>query len=456
MNEGGHTPASSLSVPFIAAVQFTRRFFTVAVCIVAAFILAHFFPVILPATRLLFFALLALTLLDLLFLFRNADGVIASRPLPERLSNGDNNPICIRIGNTYEFAVSLEVIDELPFQFQLRDTTFKRILPAGQRAAIDYVLRPTERGVYSFGKVNIYAASPLRLVKRRFQFEAPVEVPVYPSFLQMQRFEIMAASNRLHEVGVKKIRRIGHTMEFERIREYVMGDDPRTVNWRATARRGELMVNQYQDERAQPLYCLIDAGRVMEMPFEGLSLLDYSINASLVIGNVALKKQDRVGLISFSNTVNNVLPAEAGMRQLGNIMERLYALNTDYLETDFERLYIEVRRRVQQRSLLLLFTNFESPAALKRQLPYLKALARIHLLVVIFFENTELTSVASIQPTSVEDIYIKTIASQFIVQKQEIVSELRKHGIQSVLTRPEHLSVNTLNKYLELKARGLF
>ena len=441
---------------FLASIQFTRRFYGIAVGLIVVFVAAHFFPGLYRIAQVVLLALGALAVLDFLFLFRSPEGVRAVRVLPDRLSNGDDNSIYLHLGNTYNFPVELEVIDELPYQFQLRDNVFKRNLSTGEAAQIEYTLRPTERGAYSFGALHVWVTSPLKLVKRHCRSEGAAEVPVYPSFLQMRSFEIMAASNRLYAFGVKKIRRLGHTMEFERIKEYVVGDDPRTVNWRATARRGELMVNQYQDARAQPLYCLLDAGRVMELPFEGLSLLDYSINASLVIGNVALKKQDRVGLVSFSNTVDAILPAETGMRHLGRIMDRLYALSTGFLETDYERLFARVRRQIQQRSLLLLFTNFESLAALKRQLPYLKALAQNHLLVVIFFENTELAAVAAMAPARVEDIYVKTIASQFILQKQEIVSELRKHGIQSVLTRPEHLSVDALNKYLELKARGMF
>lgn len=440
----------------LGSFRLTTRFFIFTGFLSVLFVASHFFTALWLPARLICFAFLLACALETLFLYRLSTGLNAQRILPERMSNGDENPVSITIQNGYEFSVHLEVIDEIPYQFQVRDRSFDVHLPSGEEHNIEYTLRPTERGEYAFGRLNVFVSTQLGLVQRWYQFASPAEIPVYPSFLQMRSFEIMAASNRLHEFGVKKIRRIGHTLEFESIKEYVVGDDPRTVNWRATARRGDLMVNQFQDEREQPLYCMIDAGRVMEMPFENLSLLDYSINASLVIGNVALKKQDRVGLISFSNKVDGVLQAASGMRQLGNIMERLYALETGYLESDYERLYSAVRHHVRQRSLILLFTNFESLAALKRQLPYLKAIARIHLLVVIFFENTELTSVASLPPTNVESIYIKTIASQFVLQKQEIVMELRKHGIQSVLTRPEHLSVNTLNKYLELKARGLF
>lgn len=434
----------------------TPRCFLVIGFLTVAFVFAHFYPALLAATRITFLIFVVIFLLDVLLLYRLREGIAAERECPDRLSNGDENPITIDLVNQYAFPVTAQVIDELPLQFQARDNTRTLVLPAGGQEVLSYTLRPTERGTYNFGHVNVLTSTPLQLVQRRYQLATPRAVPVYPSFLQMRGFELMAASNRLHEVGVKRIRRIGQASAFERIKEYVVGDDPRTVNWRATARRGELMVNQYQDERAQPVYCLLDAGRVMELPFEGMTLLDYSINASLVISNVALKKQDKVGLMAFSDQIHDVLPASAGVRQLGNIMDRLYALQTNFLATDYERLYSTVRTQARHRSLMLLFTNFASMAALKRQLPYLKALARNHLLVVIFFENTELTALASIPPAHTEAVYTRTIAAQFMLQKQQIVKELQKHRIQSVLTRPENLSVDTLNKYLELKARGLF
>ncbi len=440
----------------VRAIFLTPRFFLAVGLLAVAFVFSHFYPAMLVATRLTLVGFGVMVAAEVWLLFRVRDGITASRDCPERLSNGDDNPIGINLASQYAFPVVLDIIDELPYQFQARDNVRRLGMTGSSTHAISYSVRPTTRGTYSFGHINVLASTPLQLVQRRYQLGTPREIPVYPSFLQMRGFELMAASNRLHEVGVKRIRRIGQASAFERIKEYVVGDDPRTVNWRATARRGELMVNQYQDERAQPVYCLLDAGRVMELPFAGMSLLDYSINAALVISNVALKKQDKVGLIAFSNEIHEALPATQGVRQLGTIMDRLYALETNFLATDYQRLFGTVRRHARHRSLMLLFTNFATMAALKRQLPYLKALARNHLLVVIFFENTELSALASTPPAHTEAVYSRTIAAQFMLQKHQIVMELRRHRIQSVLTRPEHLSVATLNKYLELKARGLF
>ncbi len=174
----------------------------------------------------------------------------------------------------------------------------------------NYNIRPVKRGEYQFGALNIYVSTMLNIVSRRYRFEQNKTVAVYPSYIQMKKYQLMAVSDRLFEVGIKKIRRIGHSMEFEQIKEYVLGDDYRTVNWKATARKRQLMVNHYVDEKSQQVYSIIDMGRTMKMPFDKMSLLDYAINSSLVISNIALLKQDKAGIIAFNNKVTSVLPAE--------------------------------------------------------------------------------------------------------------------------------------------------
>jgi uncharacterized protein (DUF58 family) len=263
----------------------------------------------------------------------------------------------------------------------------------------------------------------------------------------------MAISNRLSEIGIKKIRRIGHSLEFDQVKTYVQGDDYRTINWKATARRGDLMVNSFTDEKAQHVYCVIDKSRTMKMPFEGLSLLDYAINASLVLSNVALVKEDKAGLITVAEKIGSVVPAERRPAQLGKIMEVLYKEKTRYLETNMEALYLSIRGVLKQRSLVVFFTNFESMSALNRQLPFLKKIAKFHLLLIVFFENTELKTLSDEPAKDVEGIYIKTIAAKFAHEKKLMVKELTKHGILSILTPPEKLTINVVNRYLAIKAQ---
>lgn len=396
-----------------------------------------------------------LFLIDLLLLFRIKSPLDVRRIAPDKLSNGDDNWIEIYLSNHYPFKSDLSVIDEIPHQFQKRDVNFALSAQPGETKIIRYSLRPVKRGEYQFGFLNVFASSPMGLLARKMKFDGAKDVAVYPSFMQMKKYEFLAISNKLTMYGVKKIRRLGHNTEFEKIKEYVQGDDIRTINWKATAKKNSLMVNQYIDERAQPVYNVIDMGRSMRMPFNELSLLDYSINASLVLSNTAIHKFDKAGIITFSHKVNAILTADRKAGQMNKILELLYKQKTGYLESNFEALYISITRQLTQRSLILLYTNFESVSSARRQLPYLRQIAKKHLLCVVFFVNTELKEFLEQPADSSEKIYEKTIAEKFDFEKRQIVKELSAYGIYSLLTEPENLTVNTINKYLGFKAQGL-
>ncbi len=361
----------------------------------------------------------------------------AKRILPQKLSNSDLNPIRIQFDTYYPFKTNISLIDELPQQFQKRDFIHKTIALKGEQQVFEYTVRPVDRGEYVFGNLNVYAASPLRIVKRRFVFQKDQMVPVYPSIIQMQQYDFLAINNRLSNIGLKKIRKLGHTQEFEQIKEYVPGDDIRTLNWKATAKQHQLMVNQYQDEKSQPVYSIIDTGRVMKMPFNGLKLVDYAINSALAFSNIALKRNDKTGLVAFSKQIENYLPAVQKPTYLNNILETLYNIDTQFTDSDFGTLYGHVKRKINQRSLLLLYTNFEHISALKRQLPYFLALAKKHVLVVIFFENSELEKLISTDAEDLQAIYHKTIAEKFSLDKKLMQKELQRYGIQTILTKPE-------------------
>lgn len=430
-------------------------FFYVLLGIVALFVFAFLFPALYTATWYLFLIVLTFLVLDIMILFWAQTGIEATRITPEKLSNGDENPINVSIKNYYSFKIYAKIIDEIPFQFQIRNFGIIRKVKASSQDEINYYLRPTERGEYSFGNLNIYVSSPLRLISRRFTFNKDQMVPTYPSYIQLRKYDLMAFSNNLFQYGVKKIRRIGHTMEFEQIKEYIQGDDIRTLNWKATAKKNALMVNQFQDEKSQSVYMAIDKGRLMKMPFNQLSLLDYAINATLVLSNIILKKQDKAGMFAFSKKVENRVVAEKRSSQMQQILESLYNIKTDFFESDFSRLYVDIKKNINQRSLIILYTNFETLDSLHRQLPYLKGIAKNHLLVVVFFNNTELNQLIHKKAENIQEVYDKVIAEKFAFEKRLIVNELKKYGIYSVLTQPENLTLDTINKYLEIKARGI-
>lgn len=396
-----------------------------------------------------------LFLIDVFSIYRSPQGVEASRNCPDRLSNGDPNPISISVVNNYPFKIHIQIIEEVPFQFQKRNLIFSQPLNVDQKEVIYYNLRPTQRGVYSFGSINVFVKGIFQFISRRYIFDESKYVAVYPSFIEMHKYELLAASHRLTDYGIKKIRRIGHATEFDHIKHYTIGDDPRTINYKATSRVNQLMVNTYQEEKSQPVYCLIDKGRTMKMPFNEMTLLDYAINSTLMVCSTALNKGDKAGIITFSKDIDEILPADKHRRQRNKILETLYAQQTDFKESDYERLYVTIRRKVTQRSLIILYTNFETVNGMRRQLKYLSHLAKDHLVLVAFFLNSEFNDVLEASPNNLEDIFRKGMAEKLFNDKYLIVKELNRHGIYTILSKPENLTIDSINKYLEFKSRGL-
>ena len=441
---------------YIGDLHVSNRWYVVlGACILlffAAFFFAFIFRIAFTLTMLAFF----FTFVDYVLLFFIKGGLKADRSMLPRFSIGEYNPVTVSMVNSFPFRVSGFLIDELPVQFQKRDFRLNVSVPLLSRTIATYQLKPLSRGEYGFGRLLYYASSPLGLLQRRFELADPVIIKVYPAFQQLKKYQLQLLATNDHSVpGLKKLRRLGHSLEFEKIKEYVPGDDVRTINWKATARSSNLMVNTFTDARQQQIYCLIDKGRNMKMPFEGMTLLDYSINACLALLNVALLKQDKAGLITFSNKVNDIVAADRKNNQLYTIIETLYKQKTEFKESDYEAVWVTIHKRITQRSLILFFTNFETYSSLERQLPFLKKIARNHLACVIFFQNTLLEEIHESTPDDIEGIYIKTIADQFAFEKRQIVKELRRHGVLSILTTPQNLNIDVINKYLEMKARQM-
>ncbi|MCP9236740.1 DUF58 domain-containing protein [Lewinella sp. JB7] len=402
---------------------------------------------------LLLIVLVATTVLDAVRLYACAGQLTARRRPPEVFSLGDEMEVRISLHNGSSASLSVSIMDELPVQLQYRDHEISLGLSFGEKRAVNYRVRPLTRGRYGFGNLNVYIRTKLGLMERRVIFTQPQEVAVYPSILQMKRFSL-GGNISAPASGRHRPRPVTQSYEFDQIKEYVRGDDLRSVNWKATARRGEVMVNQYRDERAQRIYCVIDKGRTMLMPFGGLSLLDYSINTSLALSNVVLKRGDRAGILTFSDKLGDVVAADNRPDQLRNILETLYRQLERPGESDYDLLYYATRRFTAGRSLLILFTNFESSYALDRVLPALRRIGRDHRLMVVLFENTEVTDLLADRAVDVESVYRKHTARRYVQERQLMAARLRQNGVDVLLTRPEELTGRALQRYLELKGRG--
>ncbi len=439
---------------FYFSLFFDKLFYRLLTGIILLFVLSYRLTFLFYVAQILLVLLLFAVVFDYLILFTKRNPVTVKRILPERLSNGNENMMNWTVRHHYAFRSVLIVMDEFPEAWQIRDVSMKCLLDPEENHMLTYTLKPTERGEYFFGNIHVYIKSPLQLIVRRNTIPAKEPVKVYPGFLLLRQMEFMALMMDPANTGNKQVRKTGHSQEFEQIREYVSGDDIRNINWKATGRTGgQLMMNNYTDEKSQQVYCIIDKGRSMKMAFNSLSLLDYAVNATLAMSAIAISRHDKAGVIGFADRAGDFLPANHRSTQMNAIVTTLYNLNTRFLESDFSLLHKLIKTRITQRSLLILFTNFESMTALNRQLPYLRNISQKHLLLVVFFENTSLQRLASGQAKNIEGLYEKVIAEKFILEKKLIVKELQRYGIAALLTAPEKLSVDVVNKYLQIKAR---
>ncbi|MFT4521244.1 MAG: hypothetical protein ACI8ZN_000171 [Bacteroidia bacterium] len=423
--------------------------------LVLLFIFSAFFTFLYLPSVVLLCIFCSGVLVDIWLNFSVLKPFMVERKLEEILSLGDQNEVEIHLTNTYRFGFSIVLIEMLPSHLQERQFDFNFNMQAHGTHTIHYRITPRIRGEHSFGDITLlFRTLAMGLVERKLVFPTKVLLKVYPSLLQMRKVELQTMARISIDHGIKKIRRLGHSYEFEQIRAYVQGDDYRSINWKATGRHQELMLNQYEDERSQAVYFVLDQGRNMKMPFGGLSLLDYAVNSTLSLSNVALRKGDRVGMMSFDKTSQNFVKANSGSFVLPEILNRLYKIDQSDQEPDFNEMYKTLQVKVKQRSLIFLFTNCNTNHSLARIENILRLLGRKHLLVVVLFENTNLSEYAADEPENLEDVYEQIIAEKFLYEQKMILAKMQSMGIQAILTQPQNLTIDTLNKYLAFKAAG--
>lgn len=390
--------------------------------------------------------------------------VKGERIISKKLDLGENNNISLKVSIDRGVVRKYYAVDDIPSDLGCDKDLISFKKDEDDVLVAQYNLFPLRRGAYVLGRTVLFG-SFLGFVERRFTVvDKGQNVDVYPAFSRLREKEQIARSLQVESYGSHKRQMPSHQTEFQDIREYVPGDDIRTVNWKATARVGRTMVNNFEDERSQHIYNIIDCGRTMHRTFGGLTLQDYAVNASLLLSYTALNTEgDNVGLMTYGPDGTSYLPSRSGDVQLKNIMQNLYSLKTEYGEGDLEELCLVLDRRVLRRSLVCLYTDYSSLASLDRQLPFLRRISQRHCLVVVLFLDRELESLSERKFERSEDekkpklnatrLVESTLASDLIFGKQSIIDKLHQNGIHSVATYPENLSFSIVRKYIDLKAR---
>jgi len=377
------------------------------------------------------------------------------RRLDEKLSLGASNRVEISVRSRCAIPLSIRVKDNPPYQFAHDGREIVLDLPPRARQTKAYHVIPPRRGDFSFGDLDIRCKSLFGLLERRMRQPAARRVKVYPSLINIRKYEIIALRRHSVEAGSKRVRQRGEGTEFESLRDYVPDDEFRRIDWKATARRSKPVSRQYQPERGQNVIVMLDAGRMMSAELEGMSKLDYAINATLMLGYAAVLRDDRVGLIVFSDVVKSYVAPAKGRPQLSKIMDELYAIEPELLEPDYGLAFRTLALRNKRRSLVIIFTDLIDVDASKTLLMYTSSLYPRHLPLCVTLQDSTLTAVAEQTPKQVADVFEKAVARKVLADRDEALLWLKRHGVLILDVLPTAVSVEVVNRYLALKARNI-
>ncbi|HEY3397985.1 MAG TPA: DUF58 domain-containing protein [Armatimonadota bacterium] len=376
-----------------------------------------------------------------------------SRSVADRLSLAEANPVRLELVNRSRWTLRLTVQDDAPWEFEASLREHNLRLAPFERGELTYTVTPRRRGDYDFGNLHVRCLSLLGLSQWQRRLPLAEWVRVYPDLLEINHYAALARSRQLQQAGFRPLPYLGEGATFESLREYSPDDDFRRIDWKATARRGYPVTRQYDLERSQNLILMIDAGRMMTAEIGGMSKLDYAVNAALMLAYVAVERDDAVGLIVFDDEVRTWVPPAKGRRQVGLIADQLYAVEPVLREPDYGQAFALLRRRTQRRALVVAFTDLIDRDSSAQLLSNVLGLAPRHLPLVVTLRDQRLDALAAARPAEAAEAYERAVATSLLAQRRLALATLRRGGAQLVDTAAGQLTVDTVNKYLEIKRR---
>ncbi|HTH70871.1 MAG TPA: DUF58 domain-containing protein [Candidatus Saccharimonadales bacterium] len=368
---------------------------------------------------------------------------------------GAPNHIGLAMRNPTVRPLRLRVRDEVPVSFAVVPRVTSMVLePAGSETA-EYVARPRYRGSFRFGALHTRQRGPLDLVERQSDIVADAPANVYPDLREIRRYEVTLRRGLAYDAGQRRARLPGAGSVFERLREYGPDDDPRSISWPATARRGRPISVEYETERQQRVLILLDAGRMMASTLGELTKLDHAVNTALMLSYVATAKGDEVGLLGFADDVRSYLLPRRGRRQFLRVTEELRKLEVTTTEPDYRAAFEFLRSRTSRRALVVLFTDLVDVEASRSLVAAVNRLAGNNLVLCCLLADPQLAEVASRAPRSTTELYERVIAQEVRDARARALALLRERGVHVVDVPAERLTVAAIQRYLELKKRWL-
>lgn len=386
------------------------------------------------------------------YFFLASGQVKVGRIIKERFSLGIENAVKITLENKSPFYLLIQVKDDYPQRFNISGhNIFSSSLKEMSKDEISYYLIPLERGIYAFGKIHLRCYSSFGLIGRRRALDRREEVKVYPNIKNISRYQLMSIKGHLHRAGIKSARIPGRS-NFESLREYVPDDDYRIINWKATARRGKFIVNQYDDEKSQNIIIMIDAGRLMTGYAGDLSKLDYAVNAALMLAYVCTLKGDKAGMMVFAGNIKTYIPPGRGKKQVNLILETLYDLKPEFVEPNYSLAFKFLGTKIRKRSLLFLFTDCIDLHSSEGLVKYFPTLSPPHLPFCIVLSEPQIEDISGKVCTSSKEIYQQAVAREVLWERKKALAILEKNGVYTLDTAPQNLSIQIVNEYLKIKS----
>lgn len=403
---------------------------------------------------------LAADLVLVLLLLADARGIPgpgrldASRTSPPRISLGAEAEVEIHLDNRTARRVRVRVTDDLPPMLERQGDDVADVwVTARREEPVRYTVKTVRRGDGVFGDLHLRIAGPLGLAWRQRRVSLAAPVRVVPGVLEVKRYRLLGLRNRLREAGFRSVRQRGEGGAFESLREYARGDDPRTLDWKATARRGSLIVRQFQLERRQNVMIVIDAGRLMTQKVGERERLDYALTAALLLADVARVHDDAVGLLVFSEKVEAFIPP--ARNSLTRLAEALGEVHASMVEPNYPAAFTYLGQHVRKRSLLVLFTDIIDPLASAAVVSQLSRAADRHLPLAVAIRNPELEAAAAQPPTDEAAVYRRAAAEELLQARAAALAAMQRAGVLVADTRPGDAVPAVVNRYLDVKRRGM-
>jgi len=379
----------------------------------------------------------------------------ARRQLPPRFALDVEHSIRLILHNRSALRVQASLRDELPDTFESMTDLPPVAIPPGGEAQLDFAVRPLKRGAHAFGNLVLRLQGERGLIQKQISLIVADTAKVYPNFRGADQYQLLAKIDQRDEIVRKPAQIRAAGTDFESLRPYISGEDPRNIDWKATARRGALVSRNKQVEKGQQLAVLLDAGRLMAETIGKYSKLEHALNATVMLSYVAQKRGDALAVASFSNRIESFLPSVRGPSLLARVLESLYTVQVRSVESDYWQAIAQIMTMLRRRSLLILLTDVLDASASAGLINNLSRAAEKHLVLCVILSEPQLGELAHSIPVTVEESYRKAAACDQLRRRRLALENMRSRGILVLETSPAHLSIHLVKRYLEIRQANL-